>query len=79
MSITDVAGKLASALRMMPCTCSYAGAWPTFKAEACVGEKSKHKLKTCARCESLALYDAHASIVQTPGQPQTDPTSHNQD
>jgi hypothetical protein len=62
-----IAAKLAAALRLTPCSCNYAGSWPTFKAEACVGEKSKHKLFACNRCKALEEYDAFVSIIQTPG------------
>lgn len=67
VSLPLITAKLAAALRLMPCTCNFAGSWPTFKAEACVGEKAKHKLHTCKRCEALDAYDAFVSIVQQPG------------
>jgi hypothetical protein len=60
-TIREVAEKLAAALRMMPCTCIEVGSWPLFNAET-----TTHKPKTCAKCEALALYDAHVSIVQEP-------------
>lgn len=64
-----IAAHLAAALRMTPCGCNFAGSWPTFNAEACVGEKSKHKLYTCNRCKAIEEYDAFTSIVQLPKQP----------
>ena len=60
MSLAPIAAKLAGALRNMPCTCKVVGSWPIFQRA--------EKAQTCARCESLALYDAHTSIVQEPGQ-----------
>lgn len=53
---------LASALSLMPCTCSFAGSWPTFKVEACIGEKAKHRLKTCTRCTALEAYEIRKSV-----------------
>jgi hypothetical protein len=68
-----ITAELASALRLMPCTCNYAGAWPSFKAEACVSEKSKHKLYVCRRCRALEGYDAYVAIVQLPQPPKEKP------
>jgi predicted Zn-ribbon and HTH transcriptional regulator len=65
MSIATIADKLAAALRMMPCLCRKREfAWPFFSKD------DKRPDHTCPRCESLALYDAYVSIVQTPGKPQ---------
>jgi hypothetical protein len=68
VTIQAIATRLADALRMMPCRCIEIGSWPLFKAEAAgtPDKPGKHVPKTCARCTALALYDAHASIVQTP-------------
>ena len=71
--LTPIAAELASVLRLTPCTCNEAGSWPTFKAAACVSEKSKHQLKQCRRCQVLAKYDAYASIVQIPVPPRVKP------
>jgi hypothetical protein len=67
-SLPAIAGKLAMALRMMPCRCIEVGTWPLFKAEAAgtPDKPGKHVPKTCSKCEALAEYDAHVSIVQTP-------------
>lgn len=57
-ALVPISAKLAGALRNMPCTCRKVDSWPIFANAA--------KAKTCARCEALALYDAHTAIVQTP-------------
>jgi len=54
MSLPHIAAHLARALRNAPCSCVSREVWPWKEA------------RVCARCRSLAEYEAFEAIVQTP-------------
>jgi hypothetical protein len=52
VTLATIAYRLSSVLRNMPCTCIALGAWPRFK------DVKAHPERTCARCNSIAAFDA---------------------